>query len=234
MISAVSAPCSRAQRQRPGHERRPAGGRQTDCHVPGTDGPGLLAPQVCVVLDVLDRADQRLDAAGVVRDEQARRRIEGRSQLCGVEDGETPGRAGPEVVDAATAADAGDRSLDEQGELREHLGDRDGHGRVLRVEQPEHLERREAVDVGRVRVALLGRRAHPHVLPAHVIHRHVVTHLLRLVSPQAPVNVVKNWQAGRRLVSRRGGDPTQRRVCRPRLCGPEADLVAPQRCRGSR
>jgi hypothetical protein len=93
-----------------------------------------------------------------MRDEQAGVDPEGRHDLGRVEHPDPARRAGPEVVHVPAVADPGDGEVDHLGQGRQDRGHGAGHHRVLRVEQPEQLERPDDVDVRRAVVAHLGPR----------------------------------------------------------------------------
>jgi hypothetical protein len=81
---------------------------------------------------------------------------ERRAQLGGVEDGQPPGRAGPEVEHPPAGGEGLGRHVDGPGELGQRLGDRVGHGGVLAVDQPQHVDGGQLVDAGRAGIAGLG------------------------------------------------------------------------------
>jgi hypothetical protein len=79
--------------------------------------------------------------------------MKGRDQFGRVEHGEPAGRARSDVVHPVPAAQRGDRQVDQSREFGQYRGDGAGHGRVLRVDLVEDVQRGQLVDVGRRRIA---------------------------------------------------------------------------------
>src|SRR5699024_388297 len=100
------------------------------------------------VLGVLDSVDQSLLPAGDMPEHPAGFEVERWQQFAGVEDAQSAGGAGSEVVDTAASAHALCRDVDELGQLRQGGGDRVDDGVVLRVEHLQHPERVELVEAG--------------------------------------------------------------------------------------
>src|SRR5699024_6089587 len=111
---------------------RPAGG-DADGHIVGFELGPDRAPVGGGVLGVLDRVDQSLLPAGDMPEHPAGFEVERRQQFAGVEDAQSAGGAGSEVVDTAASAHALCRDVDELGQLRQGGGDRVDDGVVLRV-----------------------------------------------------------------------------------------------------
>ena len=176
-----------------GDVRRAAGGGEPDDHVARADLRGVPGAQLGVVLDVLDRRDQRRRAAGVVGDEQALGGVEGGQQLGGVDDRQPPGGAGAEVVDRAAAADPVDGQVDRRRQLRQDLLHRRCHQGVLGVERLQQLEGAHRVEAAGAGVALLRGRAHAHL---GWTRSSSVGHAVRLVSNGHDVNNVSHCQRG--------------------------------------
>ena len=72
---------------------------------------------------------------------------EGGRALAGVEDAETAGCAGADVEEASAAVEAGCDLVDGAGDVGELGADRSGDGCVLVVDDAEHVERRELIEI---------------------------------------------------------------------------------------
>jgi hypothetical protein len=140
-----------------GDVRRAPGSSEADDEVLTGHGGRVRGAALLGVLDVLDRAEQRLQPAGVVGDHQPVRDVERRQQLGGVQDRQASRRTGAEVVHPATAADRLDGGVHGLRQLRDHRADGARDQGVLVVHQLEDLGRAHRIDGQRPRVALLGR-----------------------------------------------------------------------------
>ena len=115
-----------------------------------------------VVLRVLDGADERLRAAGQMRDDHARRQAEGRRHLRRVDDRDAPARPGTDVVQRAAGAHPLGRRVDERRELRAGRGGRPpGTTASASLIMTQQFGGADQVEVDGCRIAQLSRSGHP-------------------------------------------------------------------------
>src|SRR2546426_10964160 len=109
-----------------------------------------------VVLGPLAALHEGVVAAGDAPTDLSRRRAEGRRAFAGAEHAEATGGPGPDVDDPPAPTEGLHHEVDSAGQIAAHRPYRPGHGRVLRVQEVDDLERRRDVDALGAGVALLG------------------------------------------------------------------------------
>ncbi|GAA5019932.1 hypothetical protein GCM10025734_73660 [Kitasatospora paranensis] len=155
LSSAVKAPFARAARSAPDVRGAAAGG-DAERHVAGADHRRLQRAGGLAVLGSLGGQGQRARAARVVGHHDVRGQAEGGDQLGRVHDRDPARGAGAEVVQPAAGAQSARGLLHHLRQLGQDGGDGVRGDPVLRVEQAEHLEGRQAIDVVGARVAEFG------------------------------------------------------------------------------
>src|SRR2546426_7539434 len=109
-----------------------------------------------VVLGPLAALHEGVVAAGDAPTDLSRRRAEGRRAFAGVEHAEATGGPGAAEVAPPAPTEGPHQGVDSAGQPAAHRLYRPGHGRVLRVQEVDDLERRRDVDALGAGVALLG------------------------------------------------------------------------------
>src|SRR5438093_322157 len=145
-------------RQRRPHELGRTARRDAEHEVRGRH-PRLVHrrhTRVHVVLGAFGALHQRLVSAGDHPHHHVGRRAERRRALTRVEHAEPPRGPGTHVDEPPAPAEGLHDEIEGAGQVGAHRVHRPCHGRVLRVQEVDDLERRRDVDALRARVALLG------------------------------------------------------------------------------